>query len=670
MQFETSTPLFPTSENFSNRESSRIHDTETHIDYTREAKLVLFEVTEPHMMRAGFAFGLLKGWWLATNDERWWSPCLTEPAWNNALRQTGFGGIDVLFPDYHETQLHERSIMIATASSDSHEESRLSEMSAAIITVNEITSQQELGRQLQKQLKSTHDMHCELLSLEQAAANTGSDIAIHICLLEVDNLFLSGLQEGEFESLKRIISSSKCIVWISRDGGIYSKRPEFGMVFGFARAIRSEYSQLKFVTIALEESVYPVKSAETILKILRRTLMLRTAQIEPEYRQRNGMHEISRIIGNSHLNHTLTAKTASEERTTRPFGQRFPLELHVASPGFLESLEFHEDPVADKPLGENEIEVEVKVTGVNFRDCLIALGRLQEKRLGTECAGVVKQIGSKVTNVVQGDRVSVASTNTYKTLVRANALCAVRIPDDMSLIDAASLPTTAITAYYALLKVARLQKDETILIHSGAGATGQMAIQIAQYVQAKIYTTVGSMDKQQFLMDRYDIPRQCIFYSRDTSFAQGIRQETGGIGVDVILNSLSGEGLKASWECVAPFGRFIEIGKADIQSHKSLQMTQFARNVSFSAVDLLGIVQERPLLVQELFQGMMALVRDGKLHPAQPMKVYPVSEITQAFRYLQSGKNTGKAVVEYHQDDLVTVSFTSLDRRHFISPSL
>lgn len=216
--------------------------------------------------------------------------------------------------------------------------------------------------------------------------------------------------------------------------------------------------------------------------------MLGPAQIETEYRQRNGMHEVSRVIGNNPLNHTLTAKTTSEKRPIRPFGQNPPLELQVAAPGYLESLEFHEDHMADNPLGENEVEVEVKVTGVNFRDCLIALGRLPEKSLGTDCAGVIKRTGSEVTNLVQGDRVFVASPNTYKTFERANGSCAIRIPDDMSFVDAASLPTTTLTVYHALLNVTRLQKYETILIHSGAGGTGQMAIQVAQYVQAKIYS--------------------------------------------------------------------------------------------------------------------------------------------------------------------------------------
>lgn len=87
---------------------------------------------------------------------------------------------------------------------------------------------------------------------------------------------------------------------------------------------------------------------------------------------------------------------------------------------------------------------------------------------------------------------------------------------------------------------------------SGAGGTGQASIQVAQYLGADVYTTVGSDDKKQLLMKLYGIPEDHIFYSRNTSFSQGVMRMTNGRGVDVVLNSLSGESLLASWDCVAP----------------------------------------------------------------------------------------------------------------------
>ena len=638
----------------------------TYAYYSSGGKLVLFEVTEPHMMRTGFIFGLLKGWWLATNDDRQWSPCLTEVAWNSALRQTGFSGIDILLPDHHEPQYHESSIMISTALSPVISQNSSLITSTTIIIAENLVPQQEMGRQFQHQLTSLDKSPCKLLSLEQAVSDPDVDTTSHIFLLEIGDFFLSKIKESEYARLKSIICLSKCVLWVSQDQSNTVRRPELDMVTGFARAVRSEYTQLKFSTLALERSASPIESAETILKVLRHTVGSAVDQIEPEYRQQRGMLEISRVIPSDSLNRMLTSKTARQKRDIQRFGNQKPLSLHVAAPGLLDSLEFHEDLETSQPLSDDEIEVEIRATGVNFRDCLITLGRLSDDSIGSECAGVVQRVGSRVTALTQGDRVSVSSMNAYRTYMRANALCAVRIPDEMSFVQAASLPTTALTVYHALVNVARLQQGETVLIHSGAGATGQMAIQLAQHIQAKVYVTVSSGSKQQFLVDLYGIPEECIFYSRDSSFAQGIKRVTHGRGVDVILNSLSGQGLKASWECISPFGRFLEIGKADILSHKTLQMTQFAKNVSFAAIDLMGIIQERPLLLQNLFQNMMTLVKQGKLQPAQPLNILPISEITQAFRHLQSGNSVGKTVIEFGQEDLVTVSFSStfLSLRH------
>ena len=390
--------------------------------------------------------------------------------------------------------------------------------------------------------------------------------------------------------------------------------------------------------------------------MLERTAMLKVEEYEPEYREINGLLHINRVIEADYLNHVVHTGTAVQQLKVQEFGSGPPLTLCVPTPGLLDSLEFHEDKDVLKPLAADEVEIEVKATGVNFRDCLMALGRLSDDDLGTECAGIIRRVGDPASKYKCGDRITACTLGTYKTFVRCKTLCVAKIPGVMSFTEAASLPTASLTAYHALLNVARIRSGESILVHAGAGGTGQIAIQIAQYMKAIVYVTVGSEAKKRLLMNLYGIPEDCIFYSRDTSFAQGIRRVTQGRGVDIVLNSLSGESLVASWECVAPFGRFLEIGKRDIASHANLPMFPFVKNVSFATIDLSGIVRERLSVLQELIHGMMALVEQGKLRAAQPMHVFPASEITQAFRSLQSGKNMGKMVIEFKREDMVPVS--------------
>jgi NADPH:quinone reductase-like Zn-dependent oxidoreductase len=129
------------------------------------------------------------------------------------------------------------------------------------------------------------------------------------------------------------------------------------------------------------------------------------------------------------------------------------------------------------------------------------------------------------------------------------------------------VPTQFATCWHALYEIGNLKKDESILIHSAAGGTGQVAIQMAKLIGAEIFATVGSDEKKRFLVEHYGISEDHVFNSRSSAFADGILQMTNGYGIDVILNSLSGDSLLASWNLIAPYGRFIELGKKDFFSY-------------------------------------------------------------------------------------------------------
>ena len=109
---------------------------------------------------------------------------------------------------------------------------------------------------------------------------------------------------------------------------------------------------------------------------------------------------------------------------------------------------------------------------------------------------------------------------------------------------------------------------------------------------------------------------------------------THGRGVDLILNSLSGDLLKASRECIAPLGRFVEIGKHDIESHARLSMSPFAASVTFASVDLGVVATQAKPLMQEIMRSVMALVAERRIRPPQPLNIYGCSRIEEAFRYL------------------------------------
>jgi NADPH:quinone reductase-like Zn-dependent oxidoreductase len=119
-------------------------------------------------------------------------------------------------------------------------------------------------------------------------------------------------------------------------------------------------------------------------------------------------------------------------------------------------------------------------------------------------------------------------------------------------------------------------------------------------VGAEIFATVGTDEKAQHLVDTYGIPRDRIFNSRDASFLPALMQATNGRGVDLVLNSLSGELLHASWECVAEFGKMIEIGKRDLVGNGALALNVFERNRSYHGVDLGHLIRAKPTEAKRL----------------------------------------------------------------------
>ena len=137
-------------------------------------------------------------------------------------------------------------------------------------------------------------------------------------------------------------------------------------------------------------------------------------------------------------------------------------------------------------------------------------------------------------------------------------------------------------------------------------------------------------------MNEYNIPENRIFSSRDVQFKYKIKALTNGRGVDLVLNSLTGDKLEASYECVADCGRFVEIGKYDLQMNKQLGMFSFLRDISF-----IGVSVDRKLyltkgFVEKFFDWMHKNSDNGMIKPIN-RTVFPAEEADKAFRYMTTG---------------------------------
>lgn len=184
-----------------------------------------------------------------------------------------------------------------------------------------------------------------------------------------------------------------------------------------------------------------------------------------------------------------------------------------------------------------------------------------------------------------------------------------------------------------------------MLIHSACGGVGLAAIQLAKMVGAEIYATVGSDEKTKYLTDVVGLPRNRIFSSRDTSFVEGLMRETNGRGVDLALNSLSGELLHATWHSVAEFGRMVEIGKRDILGAGKLDMDVFLTNRGYTCFCLDHLAQNRPSAFKELFRWVRRNLEEAKIRPIERARVYDAPSLQNALRHMQKGQHIGKIVI-------------------------
>ncbi|KAF2752775.1 reducing type I polyketide synthase [Pseudovirgaria hyperparasitica] len=624
-------------------------------------KLIIMEMTTPNKIETGFVFGTLPGWWLGANGSRKSSAIIDEDQWDLLLKKNGFSGLEQVYQDWESPQCHLYSIMISSPETLISPNTALPPFHSTTILLSKSAMIEE---QIAEKFKSSSSNH-------GSSSGSVATVAYYEDILELEDLAhrdflifgspgqksLSDIAQGDFEALQRVLTGSKSVIWTESYDAGEDAPPYWAMIDGLVRTCRSEDLSRPIVTLLLETNTWeaPASAVEIIQKVQVATHAgLIDGSYEEEYREVSGRLCVSRLAQakkvDEYVWNSLRRVVQMQDFESSP-----PLQLSIRTPGLLDSLEWVEDEVAYNGLKPNEIEVKVKAIGINFKECLVLLGRVNTDRLGGECSGHVHRIGSAVRKFQVGDRVATGALETYKTYVRVADFQAVKLPDKMSFVDGAAIPTAFYTAWHSLVKVGRLQKGETVLIHAAAGGTGQAAVQVAKYIGAQIFATVSTEAKKKVLIDRYGLHEDHIFSSRDVSFTDGIRRITKNRGIDVILNSLSGRLLVASWELIAPFGRFVEIGRKDVDSRGSLPMFPFIRNATFSCVDLTAIVQNENLHDGEILEKVMELISSGVLMPSYPVHPFPVEQAEQAFRLLQSGQSTGKIVLDIPENAQVLV---------------
>ncbi|WP_394829827.1 SDR family NAD(P)-dependent oxidoreductase [Pendulispora albinea] len=313
--------------------------------------------------------------------------------------------------------------------------------------------------------------------------------------------------------------------------------------------------------------------------------------------------------------------------------------LDVTTKGTLESLAFVPHPEAMAPLSAGQVRVSVRAAGLNFRDVLDALGMYpgDPKPLGGEGAGVVLEVGPEVTRVSPGDRVMGLLPAAFGPIAVTDHRLLVRVPAGWSYREAAAVPVVFLTAYYALVDLARLGPGERLLVHAAAGGVGMAATQIARHLGAEVFGTASPGKWGTLRGSGFDEGR--IASSRSLDFEAHFLRVTGGRGFDVVLDSLAREFVDASLRLLPRGGRFIEMGKTDIRVPETVAADH--PGVTYRAFDLFEAGPER---TQEMLVELVRLFEAGVLRPP-PITAWDVRHAPEAFRTLARAHHVGKLVV-------------------------
>jgi myxalamid-type polyketide synthase MxaB len=409
-------------------------------------------------------------------------------------------------------------------------------------------------------------------------------------------------------------------------------RLEPAPIWGLGRTLQLEAPVLKCVCVDLPERPTP-QDVELLLS----ELLSPSAETQLAYR--SGERFVARLVRH---------RDGPAPHVNGPF------RLQLAEYGSPDQLRLV--PLARRRSGPGEVEIEVKAAALNFRDVLIAAGilkdyyaqvlkidRAQDVRLGFDCAGVIAAVGEGVTDFRVGDEVMTSAPGCFTSCLTLPRTDVVHKPAGLSFESAAALPTAFFTAHYGLCQLARLLPGERVLIHAAAGGVGQAAVQVARAVGAEVFAT-ASPGKWDFLK-RQGIAH--VMNSRTLGFADEIMRVTGGAGVDVVLNSLTGQAIGKSFDVLRQGGRFVEIGKLGTWSAE--QVAQRRPDVSYFTFDLDPAIDQDAGLPHRTLGEVRAWFEAGRLRPL-PQRVFLVHEAVEAYRFLQQARQVGKVVLSFAQD--------------------
>ena len=391
--------------------------------------------------------------------------------------------------------------------------------------------------------------------------------------------------------------------------------------WGMRRTFATEHSEVRSLSLDLPAALSTEEAADRVAEEI-------GLESRYEVAYRDGKRHVPRLIKRPPIK-------------PWPWADGTPYTLRPMQRGDLDQLSLV--PLERRDPEPGEVEIRIAATGLNFRDVLNALGMYpgDPGPLGAECSGYVVAVGEGVTNVAEGDEVIALAQGSFSSYATVPSAFVARKPSRISHAEGSTLPITFLTAYYGFHQLANLQPGQRVLIHAAAGGVGTAAVQLALLAGAEVFGTAGSPEKRERVRA---MGVTHVMDSRSVDFAEEIDRITGGEGVDIVLNALTGPFIPAGLRILKTGGYFLELGKREIWTPE--QVDEVKPGLNYIPYDLGDVMREAPEAIQEMMEGLAERIENNKLSPL-PVTAFSIQEAREAFRYMAQARHIGKVVVSH-----------------------
>nr|A0A6F9DXA0.1 RecName: Full=Partially reducing polyketide synthase men1; Short=R-PKS men1 [Menisporopsis theobromae]CAB3277415.1 Men1 [Menisporopsis theobromae] len=603
---------------------------------TEGGKMALVELNKPSPAALP-VLGILCDWW-KRRDDGLRRPFTTDMV-NESLAGQGFA-IELATPDFTDPALQQSSLVLASCQpASAGKESAAQEVVSILVRKDSSEAVNALASQLSQACNGA-----KTVTWEAGVDFKGQHL---ISLLEFDTPLLDRLTEEDFGLVKQLITQAASLQWVTA-----IPEPHASTVMGLARVARFEVPSLRFQTVTLDpSSVLALDRAATLIIQAQK----KSTSQDKEFKEVDSVLHVPRVDIDAPLNEQVTRLLLEEDVEPMPLGSGDAArKLCIRNPGMLNTLCFEIDSLPSTVLAEDEVEMQVKASGLSPKDVAICLGQVSDTALGFEASGIVTRVGAGVAQFQAGDKICMMARGAHRTVLRSKSALCQRIPEGMSFEQAAAVPLAHGAVYHALVNIARARSGQKILVAVSDAVVSEAAVQLAKHLGLEAFVTTESQDRTPLIgtKEDYGISDDHIFYSRDPTYVKEITRLTNGAGVDCVLSSVSGEALKHATSCLAPFGTFVDLGAKDVRSSAILDKHPEAM---FAAINLERISELRPDMAGRIMDGTFALLREGAIKPVKLLAAYPASDLETAMQALHARSRQDKIVIAYSADQVVPV---------------